>query len=850
MRCVQCHDPHGSDNLFAIRKAIVVNPSSGTTTGPVVFTARSGSNSYDDGISDPASRLCVTCHASTDNMGYPMANHNGGANHLGGSDYTGQDCTTCHSHDPDSNRETLDGFMATGGGCTGCHSTAQDNGDGFPTGGRRAVVNEFGYTSHHVQGQVQDADCQVCHAETDNHADGYLQLADADNPSTIYSESFPGIFRSPNNGADLNNLTSFCESCHDGDGASGNITPLSDGQPSPLVSNHSNVDFSHGVEAAFQVACVQCHNSHGSGNLFTIKSAVVLNPSTGITSGPVVFASSSGNNSYDDGVSDPAGRLCVTCHASAGNPGYPMINHAGATNHLGGNDYAGQDCAGCHPHSVDYNQATQDGFMPVGGSCTSCHATAQDNGDGLPVGGRRAVVDEFGYASHHVLGQVQDSDCQLCHAETTSHADGYLQLADADNPATVYSETMPGAFRPETVTAANSKALQPFCLSCHDSDGAGGNTMPFSAGDRVVPDIEGGVAWNQSAHNTGESTNSGYGCMGDGITSGCHATGHGSNLKSLLSPSNGSPGPDQASQEEGFCYTCHDGSQGPDVQSEFARASHHDVDGGDQRANLSAVECSNCHNPHRNTAAEPLSDPDATDNLWPAGAGDRDFCLRCHDGDPPANVVFPATYSGTGWDKSSYVGSAHDIGLQQGGPECQHCHEPHGAGYDSLAKDQYIKTDFTSYSSGNYALCWTCHTTNDIVSESVNNSFGNRHYKHLREVRSPCIHCHDVHNGYDAGEPGLINLIYGVTKMDVNLRTAGGTNYNHSTAFRISGNTGYCYMQCHYGRDNQDHSPKTYSRTTINTIDNNCNTCHAGMAAPAEKTTVLHMPLIMKGAGP
>ena len=129
------------------------------------------------------------------------------------------------------------------------------------------------------------------------------------------------------------------------------------------------------------------------------------------------------------------------------------------------------------------------------------------------------------------------------------------------------------------------------------------------------------------------------------------------------------------------------------------------------------------------------------------------------------------------------------------------------------------------------------------------------------EVRSPCIHCHDVHNGYDAGEPGLINLVYGVTKMDVNLRTAGGTNFNHSTAFRVNGNTGYCYMQCHDGtNDNQDHSPKSYSRTAINTIDNNCNTCHAGMAAPvvdktagvpppvADKTVVIYLRLIMKGA--
>ena len=471
-------------------------------------------------------------------------------------------------------------------------------------------------------------------------------MSDADNPSTIYTEGFPGTYRNPSSVTDLDNLTSFCQSCHDGDGANGNTAPFSDGQTPPLVSTHSNIDFSSGVEENFQVACVRCHESHGSDNLSTVKNYAVVSPTSGITSGPVVFTAITGMNSYDDGTSAPASRICVTCHDNSSNPGYPVGNHPGGANHLGGNDSSGQDCTTCHPHSADGNQATQDGFMPLGGSCTSCHATVQDNGDGLPTGGRRAVVDEFGYASHHVQNQIQDSDCQLCHSETTTHADGYLQMADADNPAIVYSEATPGAFRPETVTVADSKALQPFCLSCHDSDGAHGDTTPFSTEDRTVPDIQGTNTWSQPAHNTG------YGCMGDGVTSGCHATAHGSNLQGLLSPSNGSSGPDKAIQEEGFCYTCHDGSPAPDVQSEFVRASRHDVDDDDQAANLSAIECSNCHNPHRNTAAEPLSDPDGIYNLWPASAGDRDFCLRCHDGTPPTDVIFPPTYSGTGWDKS------------------------------------------------------------------------------------------------------------------------------------------------------------------------------------------------------
>jgi predicted CXXCH cytochrome family protein len=151
----------------------------------------------------------------------------------------------------------------------------------------------------------------------------------------------------------------FCLSCHDGATAT-------------AVATHANSDFTDRVEANFQLQCIQCHDPHGSKtNLRSIRDNLGLQ--TGLTSGPVVFTARTGLNSFDDGVSANASRLCVSCHADPNNPGYPMAGHSGGANHAGGAfDFSGQDCITCHPHDLDNDHTTADGFMPKGG-CVVCH---------------------------------------------------------------------------------------------------------------------------------------------------------------------------------------------------------------------------------------------------------------------------------------------------------------------------------------------------------------------------------------------------------------------------------------------------------------------------------------------
>ncbi len=939
--CTQCHDPHGTANLADIKETIVVVPGlSLVTDGTVNFSSLTGANSFDDGASPYNTRLCTVCHNNTSNVGYPMNNHLGGANHLGGYDLTGQDCTTCHPHSADNTLNNSDGFMPVDG-CVMCHSVAQDNGDSVPIGGRRAITPEFGNTSHHVIGvQVSDSDCKACHYNAD-HTSGYVKVYDADNPGTVITlngdprtnqveaakleafclachdangangfapfsnGSMPPVvdvtlwnagahkasgsstcFDCHDNGHGSNKIKimapydavgdgnpsdplrqeeRFCYQCHDGsvaavnveinfgqtshhnvsdldqaDGSkvecanchnphfvnnsaklsnpdngalwSGNMTDFCqtchDGAPPATVlfagggagnaiSTHANVDVT-AVEANFTSTCNQCHAPHGTNNLSLIKPQVQVTVGPPMMAGPVTLSARTGLNSFDDGTNSG---ICVVCHINGSNPGFPTVNHPGGAGHSGGMDFTSTDCIQCHPHNVDTDSLTLDGFMSDP-KCTGCHQ--------FPMGTRRQVTGaggDFTNTSHHVQGTPNDSDCELCH-EMTQHQAGTVRLFNVDTGAVI---PYTGGAIPEV-----------FCTACHDANGANGDTTPYSDGV-AVPDILAG--WGTSSHAIGLT------CFD------CHDNGHGSNKQGLLSiwnaVSDGDPN-DPMVQEERFCYQCHDGNPAAtDIQTEFNRSSHHDVALTDQVANGAKVECINCHNPHMDNATNQNISPDNWYQQW---AGRRvDLCLACHDGAPPTvtggpapAVSLPAAWSGTGYNKSTYVSSTHDANLSAWG--CSHCHDEHGFNNLSMLLENYTIADFTPYTYGNndYSICWSCHIEADIVESSggtrADNAFEDLHEKHVNGENSPCIHCHDAHSPFDAGEAGLIDLVYGVNNMDIDLN--GET---HSSTFWISGNTGSCSLFCH----GENHNPLDYNRTATNPASTTtCTTCHPGGPPP------------------
>jgi predicted CXXCH cytochrome family protein len=437
--------------------------------------------------------------------------------------------------------------------------------------------------------------------------------------------------------------------------------------------------------------------------------------------------------------------------------------------------------------------------MPVGGGCVGCHSVAQDNGDGLPVNGRRAIIPDFENTSHHVVGTVEDDDCLACH-NVALHASGQVRLFDTDDPLTIV--TLNG--RPDT-DPASAQALEPFCLACHDYDGADGGA-PFH--DGLMPNAIDEPMWNAASH----AANTCYDC---------HSNGHGSVKENLLAPWDASadaslPG-DPLREEEGFCYTCHDGD-GPasdDIQAEFSQTSHHNVSELDQ-ANGSRVECVNCHNPHTVNAANQLSNPDNLAALW--WGDDTGFCLTCHDGLPPSTVTFPAA-TGTGFNKTAYSGSTH--GQPLGDYGCRHCHDQHGSANDSLLTGAYATADYTPYAALSYQLCWTCHDEDGTIWQM--NRFRNQHSRHVDTANTPCIVCHDVHSPYDAGETGLISFDFAVLSGYDIAYLAG---YDGSSSFTIDlvQNRGTCSIACH-GRT---HTNRFYIRSSA--IPTDCTACHPGGA--------------------
>ncbi len=634
----------------------------------------------------------------------------------------------------------------------------------------------------------------------------------------------PGLLAS----IEVNN--SFCFTCHDGSGVE---------NAASIVSTHSNIDKA-GVEASFELLCIQCHDPHGSSNLSAVRADVRVLTSPLTTTGPVVFTALTGNNSFDDGSSTEASRICVTCHVNGANPGNPMTNHTGGANHAGSVDYTTQDCTTCHKHDADDSFVTKDGFIPDS-SCVSCHKQTQGSiprrqivdsaGDGTGTGG------DFKRASHHLssLAIPTDADCEVCH-DQSAHQAGTVNLKDADGGPSYALEG-----------TGDDADYTNFCLSCHDTGGSG-STIPFSDGASVI--AVSSTSWSAASHYTDPLVGS---CVD------CHDNGHGSNKQFILAPwnyINDGNADDPMQQEERMCYTCHDGTKATtNIQTEMGRTTHHDVALTDQGADR--VECVNCHNPHTNNATVKVSDPENWTNQWgdTAGEGFTNFCLKCHDGVPPAapsarySVAFEATSSGTGYNKTNFLDSTHDnnLTLDNAGQSdsCAHCHESHGGTQKALLNDTYLTAEGANV-VGDFNICWRCHDSQLMSSNSYANAFGTCNnfgtngncHDHINGENIPCMICHgDIHAPYDAGEQGLINFAFPINAASppkYNIFDIVWGVWNGTNSFVISGagTDAGCGMNCHNTIHDGTNTNNTYAggdfyynraQQTTTTL---CSACH------------------------
>jgi predicted CXXCH cytochrome family protein len=178
-----------------------------------------------------------------------------------------------------------------------------------------------------------------------------------------------------------------------------------------------------------------------------------------------------------------------------------------------------------------------------GGACGFCHSMpqgAEEERDQITGEG-----GQFEKLSHHVGPDVIAEDCMVCH-DLTYHLDG--DSGTIPDPQ-VYLKDPDGG--PSITYDGTPESLETFCINCHDGDGADGNLIPFSDG-MTVPNVKGvaGSMWDDSAHaqiGFAANENNPITCFGDGMTTGCHTSVHGSDYEKLL----------PESPIDQFCYNCH-----------------------------------------------------------------------------------------------------------------------------------------------------------------------------------------------------------------------------------------------------------------------------------------------------
>jgi hypothetical protein len=169
-----------------------------------------------------------------------------------------------------------------------------------------------------------------------------------------------------------------------------------------------------------------------------------------------------------------------------------------------------------------------------------------------------------------------------------------------------------------------------------------------------------------------------------------------------------------------------------------------------------------------------------------------------------ANPSFhPVTSAGVNLDVPSLLSPYTEQSLIS----CTDCHNnddslgpggPHGSGFEFLLERNYITLDFTQENPSTYALCYKCHSRQNILD---NRSFA-RHKEHIQDQQTPCAACHDPHGisntqGNSFNNSHLINFDINIVGPD----GLGRLRFEDQGRF-----AGQCYLTCH----GKEHLPAQY----------------------------------------
>ena len=482
------------------------------------FTSTAGEPNYtNDGAGQPdanshakhvsAATDCTSCHNTTTTTGTEIID--GATIHTDGT----RDVVIAAAYDTgDPNytqgTKTCQNVSCHGAGspqwggtvyCINCHGDTDDNDswDIDDTDVSTISTSEWSNWGHGQSGTGAEDDfplpganpCLYCHDDGVNHNNDL-------NPFRLANFGATSV-DTPNDG-----WNSVCLVCHM-TGSSG-YNPGSGVKNAATKINAYHAGTDHTASNDGGTRCWDCHDPHGDDTNYKMIGDFLLKDGAdeyGLTGTRTTITRFQNNPATwtDFAAIDPGpyDKVCNVCHDDGGD-GCETGNHYTST--CGDGHKSGQLCTGCHVHDQPPNEA----FKPVGGGdCLSCH------GDASGAPGRRAVGADFNKNSHHV-GASQDAtgatlhtqpnmggaltnfDCVVCHAEGKviagpdtddtgqPHQDGVIDLRNTDHATDYWSydkDSITGA--PGTWMSGNSTwetetstALDPFCLSCHDVDGA------------------------------------------------------------------------------------------------------------------------------------------------------------------------------------------------------------------------------------------------------------------------------------------------------------------------------------------------------------------------------------------
>lgn len=462
--------------------------------------------------------------------------------------------------------------------------------------------------------------------------------------------------------------------------------------------------------------------------------------------------------------------VCVFCHTPHdASPQVPLWNHApsAAASYtlyssstldasVGQPDGASKLCLGCHDGTVAIGLTRTRGLIELSGV----------GGGGLmPFGSTNLSSD---LSDDHPVSFVpdpgQDPETQFPPAGDPVRLDinGKLQCTSCHNPHAFEN--------PKFLVRSLDRG--DLCITCHVKTG-----------------------WKGSEHETasvfyppGQSDTT----VADVACAGCHTPHSAPGSKRLL----------RSAAEEDTCFECHQAAPlgvAPDILTQFLKPSKHPFDliAGDHEPVITLnpaepvlldrkhVECTDCHNPHRATAANPLEgvrgihiDGTVADNPLGLVVKEYEVCFRCH-GDtfdlfiPPAPVR-PPSGSNKRFEFSPANAAYHpvaDIGknqtirlntqLSRSGSglttlsriKCTDCHNnedtadvqgpaadsfngpkgPHGSFNDRILRANYStnvgtinNAPFNDFSASNFALCFLCHDVNSLIArrDTTGTNFG------------------------------------------------------------------------------------------------------------------------------